>query len=348
MDRLESVSRLPASYPCTAAGTRCCGQALVLRRLAAAAVTAAGLGPLTAGAQNYPVKPIRWVVPFPPGGSVDAVARRLGPALSAHLGQQIVLDNRTGASGNIAAELVMRAPPDGYTLMNHTVPFVVNTFLYSRVPYDVLGDFAPVSLLASTNSVLTVHPSLPVRTVRELIALARSKPGALNYGSAGIGTNPHICGELLNHLAKINIVAVQFKGGAPARMATIAGELPVTFTSVLETAPQVKAGRLRAIGVTSLKRSPVLPDVPTIAESGVPGYEFVAWHGLFAPKATPAAILGLLHARLKAAVTPELAKQLDDQGLDLALGSPDEFSAYLKSELAKWGKVVKERGMRAD
>lgn len=212
----------------------------------------------------------------------------------------------------------------------------------------MLGDFAPVSLLASTNSVVTVHPSLPVRNVRELVALVRAKPGALNYGSAGIGTNPHICGELLNHLARINIIAVQFKGGAPARMATIAGEIPITFNSVLGTAPQVKAGRLRAIGVTSLTRSRVLPDVPTVDESGVPGYEFVAWHGLFTQKAVPAQIVTSLQAKLKAAISPELARQLDDQGLDLAMSPPDAFAVFLKAELAKWGKVVKERGMRAD
>jgi tripartite-type tricarboxylate transporter receptor subunit TctC len=258
----------------------------------------------TALAQEYPAKPIRWVVPFPPGGSVDGVARRIGPALSAKLGQQVVLDNRTGASGNIAAELVARAPGDGYTVMNHTVPFVVNTFLYARVPYDVLRDFAPVSLLGSTPSMLTVHPSLPVHTVKDLIALARAKPGALFYGSAGIGTNPHICGELLNHLAKIDLKVVHFKGGAPARIATIAGELPMTFTSVLETVPQVKAGRLRGIAVTSLKRTSVLPDTPTMAESGVPGYEFVAWHGLVAPKGTPAAVTRLLRDRIKEVVSP--------------------------------------------
>jgi tripartite-type tricarboxylate transporter receptor subunit TctC len=303
----------------------------------------------TALAQEYPAKPIRWVVPFPPGGSVDGVARRIGPALAAKLGQQVVLDNRTGASGNIAAELVARAPGDGYTVMNHTVPFVVNTFLYARVPYDVLRDFAPVSLLGSTPSMLTVHPSVPVHTVKDLIALARAKPGALFYGSAGIGTNPHICGELLNHLAKIDLKVVHFKGGAPARIATIAGELPMTFTSVLETVPQVKAGRLRGIAVTSLKRTAVLPDTPTMSESGVPGYEFVAWHGLVAPKGTPAAVTRLLRDRIKEAVSaPELAKQLADQGIDMVASTPEEFGAFLQSELRKWAPVVKERNMRAD
>ena len=302
-----------------------------------------------AAAQDYPTKPIRWVVPFPPGGSVDAVARRIGPALSAQLGQQVILDNRSGASGNIAAEMVARAAPDGYTLMNHTVPFVVNTFLYRRVPYDVLSDFVPVSLLGTTNSVMTVHPSLPVHTVRDLIAMARAKPGALHYGSAGVGTNPHICGELLNYLAKIELVVVQFKGGGPARMAVIGGELPISFNSVLETAPQVKAKRLRAVAVTGLKRAAALPDVPTVAESGVPGYEFVAWHGLVAPKNTPASVVGVVRDRIKAAMgSPDIVRQLEDQGLDLVISTPAEFGAYLKNELAKWGPVVKERGMRAD
>jgi tripartite-type tricarboxylate transporter receptor subunit TctC len=233
--------------------------------------------------------------------------------------------------------------------MNHTVPFVVNTFLYRRVPYDPLQDFVPVSLLGSTNSVLTVHPSLPVRTVRDLIALARAKPGALHYGSAGVGTNPHICGELLNYLAKIELVAVQFKGGGPARMAVIGGELPISFNSVLETAPHVKAQRLRAVAITGAKRAPALAGVPTVAESGVPGYEFVAWHGLFAPRATPASIVNLLRERIKAAVgSPEVVRQLEDQGLDLVLSTPAEFADYLKQEVARWGPVVKERGMRAD
>ena len=320
------------------------GRLAVLAVLPLLGLTGAGVD-----AQEYPNKPLRWIVPFPPGGSVDAVARRIGPALAAQLGQQVVLDNRTGASGNIAAELVARSAPDGYTLMNHTVPFVVNTFLYRRVPYDPLQDFVPVSLLGTTNSVMTVHPSLPVRNVRDLIAMARAKPGALHYGSAGIGTNPHICGELLNYLAKIDLVVVHFKGGGPARMAVIGGELPISFNSVLETAPQVKAKRLRAIAVTGTKRAAALPDIPTMAESGVPGYEFLAWHGLLAPKGTPAAIVNTLRDRIKVAVgTADVVRQLEDQGLDLVLSSPAEFGAYLKSEVSRWGPVVKERGMRAD
>ena len=319
------------------------------RAVPAILIVASSLTAIPCAAQTYPSKPIRWIVPFPPGGSVDAIARRLGPALAAQFGQQIVIDNRSGASGNIGTELVARSAPDGYTVLSNTVPFVVNTFLYPRVPYDVVNDFAPISWLASTASVMTVHPSLPVRSVRELLQLAKARPGALNYASAGVGTNPHIAGELFNHLGKVSIVAIQFKGGAPARMSTIAGEIPITITSVLETVPQIKAGRLRAIGVTSAKRSITLPDVPTIAESGLPGYEFNAWHVFVAPKGTPPAIVNLLRDRVKSVVaSPDVVRQLEDQGLELVVSTPEELGAFLKSELAKWGKVVKERGMRAE
>ena len=229
--------------------------------------------PTFAAAQStsYPAKPIRWIVPFAPGGSVDTLARLAGTELSKNLGQQVVIDNRTGASGNIGTEVVARAAPDGYTIGSNTVPFVANTFLYRKVPYDVLNDFAPISLMAQTGNVMTVHPSLPVRSVRDLLQLAKSKPGALNYGTAGVGTNPHIAGELFNYLGKVNLVAVHYKGGYPALVATISGEMPITVTSILESAPHVTAGKLRALGVTMLKRSAALPAVPTIAEAGLPG-----------------------------------------------------------------------------
>lgn len=300
-------------------------------------------------AQTYPSKPIRLLVPFPPGGSVDLVARLVGPKLSESLGQQIVIDNRSGASGNIAAELVARAAPDGYTLMVHTIPLVANTFLYSRVPYDVLIDFAPVSLLSSSPSLLAVHPSLPARSVRELLELAKSTRGALNYASAGVGTNPHIAGELFNYLGKVNIVAVQFKGGGPALIATMSGEVGVAFTNLSETSVYVKAGRLRALGITSTQRSVVLPDVPTIAEAGLPGYEFTTWHGMLASKGTPRAILALLSDKLRQTMrAPDQAKVFEQRGLDVIASSPEEFSAHLKKELEKWGRVIKERGMKAD
>jgi len=320
-----------------------------LKRFIFALFAAAGSIALSAVAQTYPSKPIRLLVPFPPGGSVDLVARLVAPKLSESLGQQIVIDNRSGASGNIAAELVARAAPDGYTLMVHTIPLVANAFLYSRVPYDVLNDFAPVSLLSSSPSLLAVHPSLPVHSVRELLELAKSRRGALNYASAGVGTNPHIAGELFNYLGKVNIVAVQFKGGGPALIATMSGEIGVAFTNLSETSAYVKANRLRALGITSTQRSAVIPDVPTIAEAGMPGYEFVTWHGMLAPKGTPRAIVALLSEKLGQTMrTPDQLRVFEQKGLDIVASSPEEFAAHLKKELEKWGRVIKERGMKAD
>ena len=298
---------------------------------------------------SYPVKPIRWIVPFAPGGSVDILARLAGAKLSENVGQQVVIDNRTGASGNIGTEVVARAAPDGYTIGSNTVPLVVNTFLYKKVPYDVLNDFTPVSVMATTGNVLTVHPSLPVRSVRELLQLATSKPGALNYGTAGVGTNPHIAGELFNYLGKVNLTAVHYKGGYPALIATIAGEVPVTVTSILESAAHVTAGKLRALGVTMLKRSAALPAVPTIAEAGLPGYEFAAWHILVAPKGAPPAVVALLNDNLKRILlAPGAPKQYQDRGLDVIASSPEEAASHLRNEMSKWGKVIKDRGMRAD
>ena len=302
-----------------------------------------------AWAQDYPNKPIRWIVPFPPGGSVDILARLVGAKLTESLGQQDVIVNRSGASGNVGSEVVARAAPDGYTVLSNTVPFVANTFLYSRVPYNVLTDFVPVSTMASTASLLTVHPSVPAHSVRELLQLARSRPGALNYGSAGVGTNPHIAGELFNYLGKVNLTVVHYKGGAPAVVAAIGGEVSVSFSSALETAPHVLSKRLRPLGVTGLKRSAVLPNVPTISEAGIPGYEFDAWHIMLAPKGTPKAVVTLLNDRIKRVLrAPDQARQYEERGLDVIAGSPEESAAYLKSEMNKWGNVIKERGMRAD
>jgi tripartite-type tricarboxylate transporter receptor subunit TctC len=308
------------------------------------------LGSAVAFAQtdNFPSKPVRLVAPFPPGGSVDIVGRIVGARLSQLLGQQVVIDNRSGASGNIGMELVARAAPDGYTLAINTLPLVTNGCLYSRVPYDVVNDFAPVSLLSSSASVLTVHPSVPAHSVRDLIQLAKARPGALNYGGAGVGTNPHIAGELFNLLGKVNIVAVQFKGGAPAVMAAISGEISVTVSSISETMAFIEAKRLRALGVTSLTRSVALPGVPPIADT-LPGYEFTTWHGIVAPKATPRAIVVLLSEKIRQVMRePEFSRMYEQRGFDIIASTPDEFAAHLKSELAKWGRVIKERGMRAD
>lgn len=313
------------------------------------AVTWVTAGSAAAQTDNYPARPVRIISPFPAGGSVDLVARMVGAKLAENLGQQIVVDNRSGASGNIGAELAARAAPDGYTLMVHTIPFVANTFLYGRVPYDVLNDFAPVSLLTSSPSLLTVHPSVPARTVRELLALAKARPGELNYASAGIGTNPHIAGELFNYLGKVNIVAVHFKGGGPGLIAAISGEVGITFTNFAETSMLVKAGKLRALGVSSAKRSSAMPEIPTIAESGLPGYEFVTWHGMLAPKGTPRPIVNLLSDRIRRTMNaPDQAQRFRDRGLDVIASTPEEFAGHLKNELQKWGRVIKERGMRAE
>jgi len=300
-------------------------------------------------AQDFPSKPLRIIAPFPPGGSVDLVSRLVGAKLAENLGQQVVVDNRSGASGNIGTELAARAAPDGYTLLVNTTPFVVNTFLLSRVPYDVMNDFAPVAWLTSSPSLLTVHPSLPVRSVRELLALAKSRPGELNYSSAGPGTNPHISGELFNYLGKVNMVAIHYKGGGPGLVAAASGEVVVTFTNIAETTAYVRANRLRAIGVSSLTRSKAMPDIPTVAESGLPGYEFVAWLGMLAPKGTPRAVVTLLNERVRQTMTaPDQAKRFGDLGLDVVASTPEEFSAHLSRELKKWGPVIRERGMRAE
>lgn len=319
----------------------------VLASALALLLAAAGTAP--AQTENYPTRPIRVISPFPAGGSVDLVARMVGAKLGESLGQQVIVDNRSGASGNIGAEIVARAAPDGYTLMVHTIPFVANTFLYRRVPYDVVNDFAPVSLLTSSPSLLTVHPSVPARSVRELLALARSRPGALNYASAGVGTNPHIAGELFNYLGKVNLVAVHFKGGGPGLIAAVSGEVGITFTNFAETSALVKAGKLRALGVSSAKRAAAMPDIPTIAEAGLPGYEFVTWHGMLAPKATPRPIVALLSERIRKTMTaPDQAPRYQERGLDVIASTPDEFAVHLKNELQKWGRVIKERGMRAE
>jgi len=297
----------------------------------------------------YPARPVRLIVAFPPGGSVDVVARLVAPRLSESLGQPVVIDNRSGASGNIGTEFAARARPDGYTLLIHTIPFVANVHLYSPMPYDALNDFVPIALLSSSPSVLVVHPSVPARSVGELLQLAKAKPGALNYSAAGAGTNPHIAGELFNMLGKVDIVAVQYKGGGPALVAALGGEIGITFPNISEAVPHVSTGRLRALGVTGARRSAALPEVPTIAESGVPGYEFVTWHGVLAPRGTSREIVVLLNGKLRGVLrSPELSARFGQMGLDVIASSPEEFSAHLKNELEKWGRVIRERRMRVE
>jgi len=297
----------------------------------------------------YPAKPVRLIVAFPPGGSVDVVARLVAPRLSEGLGQPVVVDNRSGASGNIGTEFAARARPDGYTLLIHTIPFVANVHLYSPMPYDPLVDFVPIELLCSSPSVLVVHPSVPARSVGELLQLAKSRPGVLNYSAAGAGTNPHIAGELFNMLGNVDIVAIQYKGGGPALIAALGGEVGITFPNISEAVPHIGTGRLRALGVTGARRSAALPEVPTVAESGVPGYEFTTWHGVLAPRGTPREVVVLLNEKLRAVLrSPELSARFGQMGLDVIASSPEEFSAHLKSELEKWGKLIRERRMRVE
>jgi len=297
---------------------------------------------------KYPDRPIRLIVPFPPGGTVDVNARILGPAVSSAVGQQIIVDNRVGASGIVGTAAAAREKPDGYTLLINTTPMVTNPLMFSKVPYNVLKDFEAISILSSTPSFLSVHPSVPAKTVGELIKLAKARPGTLNYGGAGIGTNPHISGELFNHLAKTEIVVVQFKGGGPALIGAISGEVSIAFSGLAGAVGFVHSGRLRALGVTSLKPAAALPGVPPIAQT-LPGYEFVAWFVLAAPKGTPREIISLLNDQFRKAMNaPDTIRRFEADGLDAIGSTPEQAAATLESEVKKYAVLIKERGMKAD
>jgi tripartite-type tricarboxylate transporter receptor subunit TctC len=298
---------------------------------------------------KYPDRAIRLISPFPPGGTVDVNARIIAPGVSKSIGQQVVVDNRAGASGIIGTAEVARAKPDGYTLILNTTPMVTNTLMYNKVPYNVLADFEMISVLSTTPSFVSVHPSVPARSVRELLALAKARPGELNYASAGIGTNLHIAGELFNHLGKVNLQAVHFKGGGPALVAAISGETSVAFSGVAGSVGFVQAGRLRALGVTSLKPVAALPGVPTISDSGLPGYEFVGWFVLAAPKGTPREIIATLNDHFRKAMqAPETVRRLEADGIDVVGSTPEQAAATMASEIKKWAVVIKERNMKAE
>jgi len=321
-----------------------------LRALVPIALAATVFAPaVVAQGDRYPNRPVRLLVPFPPGGSVDTVARVLAPRLTEALGQQVLVENRSGASGNIGTELAARATPDGYTLLVNTTPLVSNAHLYPKLGYDSLADFAPVSLLCSSQSVLAVHPRVQARNVQELLELARANPGKLNFATAGPATNPHIGGEFLAFLGKIDIVPVHYKGGGPALLSTVAGETEIVVSGISEVGPFATSGKVRALGVTGRKRSAAYPDFPTIAESGLADYEFTTWHAMLAPKGTPAAVVALLNERVrKTLATPETAAAFQKIGIDVIGSSPDELGTFMKAESAKWGHVIKERKLRAD
>jgi len=295
-------------------------------------------------AQNYPAKPIRFIV----GPGPDALARVIGQQITQAWGQPVIIDQRGGGGGTISAEAVAKAAPDGYTLLLATGTHTINPSLY-KVSYDMVRDFAPVTLLASTPFILAVHPSVPANSVGELIALARSKPGALNYGSGGSGTPPHLAMELFKTLAGVNIVHVPYKTVAAAITDLIAGQLQVMFTVGPAGLPQMRAGRIRGLAVSTAKRSVFAPELPTVAEAGLPGFEVFGWNGLLAPAGTPGPVIAKLHDEIiRALKLPEVKERIATFGFDPVGNSPEEFAEFVKADIAQWAKVVKESGARVD
>ena len=300
-------------------------------------------------AQTYPAKPVRIIIGFPPAGATDVVARTIADKLPAALGQPVIVDNRPGAASNIAAELAAKSPKDGHTLFMGTVSTSINPTLYSKMAYDPLKDFAPITQVTGTPFVFVVHPSLPVRSVKEFVALARGKPGELNYGSAGSGSGAHLFVEMFASMAGLKLQHVPYKGAAPATTAILSGETIFMFENIVTVLPLARAGKLRALGVTTRARSSAAPEIPTIAEVGVPGYDANAWFGLFAPVGTPESVIGRLHAELvKIVKLPETRDRFLTLGAEPVGSSPAEFGAFFRNEVAKWAKVVKSSGARVD
>ncbi len=293
-------------------------------------------------AQNYPVRPVRMIVPFSPGGATDVPARILAQRLSEAFGHQIVIDNRPGAGGVLGADAVAKAAPDGYTLLLTATTHVISASLYQKLPYDAIRDFAPVMLIGSGPNVLTVHPSLPAKNVRELIALAKARPGKIDYASSGNGSSQHLFGALFMSLADIRMMHIPYKGSAPATTDLIAGQVSVGFPGIALVLPHTKAGRLRALAVTSAERSKAMPDVPSIAEAGVPGYAATLWLGLLAPRGTPPQIVQKLFDEIaKLLRQPEVESAYLATGTDITISNPEQFGLFVKAEYDKWAKVIK-------
>ena len=301
---------------------------------------------LPAQAQTYPARPLRMIVPTAPGGGTDFTGRLVALKLSETLGQQVVVENRGGGGGSVGADNAAKATPDGYTLLLGSIAtHAVNPALYKKLPYDHIKDFAPVSLIGTVPNVLVVHPSLPVKTFAEFVTYAKANPGKINYGSSGVGSPPHLSMELLRSLTGINLVHVPYKGAGPALADLLGGQVQSMCTSLAGQITYIRAGRVRALGVTTAKRNPQLPDVPTIVESGVPGYEVTIWYGVFAPAKTPAAIVQKLNAEMnKALNAPEMKERMAQQGMDPAPSTPAELAAFVKAESAKWTKAAKDSG----
>ncbi|MGQ0523324.1 MAG: Bug family tripartite tricarboxylate transporter substrate binding protein [Betaproteobacteria bacterium] len=321
-----------------------------LRKLSIAVMGVSFLCPAAVLAQAYPSKPIRVIVPFPAGGGVDYIGRLVGKGMSERLGQQVVIDNRPGANAILGLEVLKTAPPDGYTIAAASAgPLAVNPFIYAKLPHDTLRDFTQIASMCNFPLLLVVHPSLPVKNVKELIALARSRPGEISYASPGSGNSSHLAGELFNSMAKVKILHVPYKGMAPAVVSTVSGEAPILYASIPPILPHVRSNRVRVLGVGNDKRIPTLPDVPTISEAGLPGYEAYAWGGMIGPANMPRDVV----MKLNAAIVDTL-KQKDVIDKMLADGtvptpsSPEEFTAYMRAELKKWGAVVKMANIKLE
>jgi tripartite-type tricarboxylate transporter receptor subunit TctC len=300
-------------------------------------------------AQQYPAKPIRIVVPFPAGGTSDILSRAVGQKLTEEWKQQVIVDNRPGASANIGADIVVKSPPDGYTLLCASTIHTINPALYSKLGYDPVRDFTPITLIAATSQVLAVHPSVPVKTVKEFIAYAKKRPGELNYSSAGNGSQPHLTAEIFKSRTGINIVHVPYKGAPPAMTDLLAGHVALTFATSPSAVPHARSGKLRALAVSTAKRISALPEVPTIDESGVKGFEASGANGLVGPAGMPAAVVERLNAAVVRIVKdPAMSKFLSDQGAEPWTTTPAEYGAYIKSEVAKWAKAVKDSGAKVD
>ena len=303
-----------------------------------------GLGE-AALAQGYPSKPIRVIVPFPPGAGLDVIARIVAPTLSERLGQNVVVDNRSGAGGTIGAELAAKSPADGYTLLMISTSHAFNVSLYKKLPYDMVRDFAPITLIADTPNILVVNASLPVASVKDFIALARAKPRELNFASAGVGVSSHVAGELFKSLARVQLVHVPYKGSGAALVALLGGEVQAAFFSIPSTLPHMTSGKLRALGIGSARRSAMLPELPTIAEAGVADYDATTWYGALAPARVPRAVVEKLNREIVQLLqSPATRKGLLSQGAEPRPGTPEAFAAHLKAEIAKYARLAKEMG----
>lgn len=299
------------------------------------------------GAEDYPSRVVRLIIPHAPGGPTDITARIMAQRLSESLGQQFVVDNRPGAAGIIGTELAAKASPDGYTLVSISIPHTVNPALYKNIPYNTLNDFSPVAQFTTYPNILVVHPSVPAKSVKELITLAKAAPGQLNYGSGGIGTSPHLSAELFRFLAGVNIVHVPYKGGAASIIGVQTGEITILFSPTPSVMPHIKAGKIRALAVTSAKRWPLTPEFPTVAESGLPGYEVSSFVGMLAPARTPTSIVGKVNsAVVRVLQLPQTKEQIAAVGAVPIATTPEQFGAFLKAEVVKWNKVIRESGMK--